>query len=96
MNGINNKNEEPKIINKEEDPYALKMSEGEMRAMYYNADREIMQCANGTKDCSPDYVKALQMKRLTAEQGLATHFNYKNVGGNFIKKPYYNFIKKPN
>jgi len=76
-----------KPVNKKPDAYALKMNEGQMRKMYYDADREIMQCANDTKECSPDYVKALQMKRLTAEQGLSLHYNYKNVGGNFIKKP---------
>ena len=76
-----------KPVKNEPDPYALKMNEGQMREMYYGADKEIMQCANGTKECSPDYMKALQMKRLTAEQGLTTHYNYKNVGGNFIKKP---------
>lgn len=62
-------------------------TEGELREMYYKSDREIMQCANGSKECSPEYVKALQMKRLTAEQGLTIHYNYKEVNGNFIKKP---------
>ena len=62
-------------------------TEGELREMYYGSDREIMQCASGKKECSPEYVKALQMKRLTAEQGLTIHYNYKEVNGNFIKKP---------
>ncbi|EKE03086.1 MAG: hypothetical protein ACD_20C00262G0006 [uncultured bacterium] len=62
-------------------------TEGELRAMYYGSDREIMQCASGQKECSTEYVKALQMKRLTAEQGLTIHYNYKEVKGNFIKNP---------
>ena len=64
-----------------------KLNEGELRDMYYSSDREIIKCMNGTKECSPERVKALEVRRMTAESGLAVHFNYREVNGNFIKDP---------
>jgi len=62
-------------------------TEGQLREMYFNSDRQLMQCASGKMECSPELVKQLEVKRLTAEQGLVTSYKYKIVNGEFIKKP---------
>jgi len=67
--------------------YGPAKGESQLRETYFKADRELMQCANGAKECTPEYVKTLQMKRLTAEQQLSLHYNYKEVNGQFMKKP---------
>ncbi len=62
------------------------MNEGQLREMYYGADRQLMQCAKNS-DCSSDYEDTLKTKRDAAQDGLSLHYNYKYVGGEFIKKP---------
>jgi|GEM_PF-2892458 len=62
-------------------------TEGQLREMYFNSDRQLMQCASGKMECAPELVKQLEVKRLTAEQGLVTSYKYKVVNGEFIKKP---------
>ncbi len=70
-----------------ENKYSVAMSEGQLREMYLNADRELMKCANPNNSCTREYIDALSTKRSTAESALAIHYNYKYVKGNFIKKP---------
>jgi len=63
------------------------MSEGELRAAYYGADRKIMQCANGSSECSSERVEDLKAARDAAQDGLSLHYNYKYVDGVYIKDP---------
>ncbi len=63
------------------------MSEGQLREMYYGADRQIMKCSNGSSECSSEDVENLKVRRDAAQDGLSLHYNYKYVGGEFIKKP---------
>jgi len=72
----------------QEKDYGSVKNEGEFRKVYYNADRELMQCANGSKICSPAHIKDLEVIRSTAESQLSIHYNYKFVDGKFIKSPY--------
>lgn len=67
------------------DDYSPAMSEGQLREMYYGADRQLMQCAKGS--CDNEQEENLKAKRNAAQDGLSIHYNYKYVGGEFIKKP---------
>jgi hypothetical protein len=63
------------------------LSEGELREDYYGADRKIMQCANGSSECSAERVEDLKAARDAAQNGLTIHYNYKYVDGVYIKDP---------
>lgn len=67
--------------------YGPAMNEGQLREKYYGADRNLMKCANGSSDCSSKRVEDLKAARSAAQNGLSIHYNYKYVGGEFIKKP---------